>query len=499
MDHADNHIRNMKTTSASTEDLRELIREHADSPGEFGQARDVNTTTSALPAARRCHWLRRPPPTWFRLALAHEQASTPPAIRLQPAHSKVNSPFAAKRTHSALAIPTALFYSLALTTALAASPTGPPTPAAANAAFAFKLLHQLAQDQPRANILISPFGASTVLQMACNGAGGQTKTEIQQVLGTGNLQPADLARANKQLTQSLNAPGTNVVLSIANAIWCRAGTRIKPDFLAANQQSFDATIAALDFNDPRSVQTMNAWVAQKTHGKINAIADGMIRPLTELFLANAVYFKGKWLEPFDPKTTRERPFHLSGSAQKKLPMMEQSRKFTYRRGTGYQAVRLEYQGCSLAMYLFLPDPDSSPQKFLSIMTGDKWQRVARPGFAERQGMVVLPKFRARYSVELNQPLIAMGMRAAFGKADFSGISDDPLFISAVRQRAFVEVNEEGTEAAAVTGLAMELSAPEPNPPKPFEMILDRPFLFLIEDSNSAAILFMGVIFDPPAA
>ena len=147
------------------------------------------------------------------------------------------------------------------------------------------------------------------------------------------------------------------------------------------------------------------------------------------------------------------------------------------------------------MYVFLPDAGSSPEKLLGIMSGDTWQRVTEPGFSEREGTVVLPRFKLEYGVELKQPLRAMGMKAAFGKADFSGISDHPLFISAVRQRTFVEVNEEGTEAAAVTEVLIATGI-DMNPPKPFEMIVDRPFLFLIEDKQTGTILFMGVVFDP---
>jgi serine protease inhibitor len=377
----------------------------------------------------------------------------------------------------------------------AASPADQQKLASANNGFAFRLLKQLAKDQPGANIFISPYSASTVLQMVCNGAGGQTRAEMQQVLGTTGLLPDALNGANKDFDKSLNSGNTNVVLTTANAVWYRKGTPVKPGFIACNQQFFGATVDALDFDDPHSVDIMNAWANEKTHGKINGIADGLIDPLTDLFLANAVYFKGKWEEPFEVKSTKDRVFHLRVGRQKKLPMMEQARRFTYRRGTGYQAVRLPYQGWNLAMYVFLPDVGFSPEKLLGIMSGDTWQRVTEPGFSEREGTVVLPRFKLEYGVELKQPLRAMGMKAAFGKADFSGISDRPLFISAVRQRTFVEVNEEGTEAAAVTGVAMDHGIAM-NPPKPFEMIVDRPFLFLIEDKQTGTILFMGVVFDP---
>jgi serpin B len=243
---------------------------------------------------------------------------------------------------------------------------------------------------------------------------------------------------------------------------------------------------------------MNTWASEKTHGRINGIADGLINRLTELVLANAVYFKGKWEKRFEVKNTKDRAFHLLAGRQKQVPMMEQTRKFTYRQGSGYQAVRLPYQGWALAMYVFLPDAGSSPEKLISIMNGDTWQRVTEPAFSEREGTVALPRFKVEYGVELKEPLKALGMRAAFGNADFSGISDRGLFVSAVRQRAFVEVNEEGTEAAAVTMLPMR-SGMQMNPPKPFQMIVDRPFLFLIEDQQTRTILFMGVVFDPGAS
>ena len=362
--------------------------------------------------------------------------------------------------------------------------------------FAFKLLKQLAKDQPGTNIFISPYSASAVLQMVGNGAKGQTRSRMEQVLETTGLQPDAVNQANSDLDDSLNNGNTNVVLMTANAIWYRKGTPVQPEFIAANQQFFGATVEALDFSDPHSIDVMNAWAREKTRGRINGIADGLIDPATLLFLANAVYFKGKWAVPFEVKSTKDRIFHLRGGHQKKLPMMEQARRFTYRRGTGYQAVRLPYQGWNLAMYVFLPDANSSPEKLLGIMSGDTWQRVTEPGFREREGTVVLPRFKLEYGVELKQPLKALGMRAAFARADFSGISAEPLFISAVRQRAFVEVNEEGTEAVAVTEVPIAIGLAEMNPPKPFEMIVDRPFLFLIEDKQTGTILFMGVVFDP---
>jgi serpin B len=370
--------------------------------------------------------------------------------------------------------------------------------ASANIGFAFKLLKEIVREEPGRNVFISPYGASSVLQMACTGAGGQTRTEMERALGTAGLATEVVNGANRDFERMLNGKGTNIILSVANALWYQKGAEAKASFVTACQQYFGATVDGLDFADPSSVGVINAWVSEKTQGKITSIADGMINSLTELFLADAVYFKAKWEEPFDAKSTKDREFHLRGGKQKQVPMMEQTRQFDYRRGTGYEAVRLEYQGWSLGMHVFLPDAGSSPEKLVSIMTGDTWQRVTEPGFSRREGTVALPKFKLEYGVELKRALMALGMKAAFDKTDFTGISDHGLFVSAVRQRTFVDVNEEGTEAAAVTGAPM-LSEANMNPPKPFRMIVDRPFVFLIEDRETKAILFMGVVFDPSAS
>lgn len=369
--------------------------------------------------------------------------------------------------------------------------------ASANADFGFKLLQQVVKEQPGKNVFLSPYGVCSVLQMAYNGAQGQTRTEMARVLGLTNLPTAAFNAAARACDQSLNGQGTNLILTTANAIWIRKGFSLKPEFVAVNQQFFGATADVLDFNDPATVKIMNGWAREKTHGRIPEILGGPIDPLTMMYLANAVYFKGKWEEPFDVKATKERVFHLAQGHEKKLPMMEMSKKFTYRRGSGYQAVRLPYMGWNLAMYVFLPDAGSSPAKLVSILNGDKWRRVTRPGFSETPGRVVLPRFRLDYGVELKKILMTLGMRSAFGPADFSGIADGAgLFISAVLQKTFVEVNEEGTEAAAVTMASAVASAPEPKPPKPFEMIVDRPFMFLIEDAQTQTILFLGVVYEP---
>ncbi len=364
----------------------------------------------------------------------------------------------------------------------------------ANNGFAFKLLKQLAKNQPAQNVFISPYSAATALQMVENGAAGQTKMEMQQVLGIENMPSAVVNAANQKISQVLNRPDTNVILTTANAIWYRTGTVVKPAFADCNRQFFGATIEPLDFADPHSVAVINHWADEKTHGKINHLLDNIAGDI-QLFLANAVYFKGKWADPFDANDTKDKPFYLR-VGQKTVPTMRKTKTFTYRRGTGYQAVRLPYQNGNFAMYVFLPDETSSPEKLLSIMSGDTWQRITKPGFSEKVGILELPRFKLEYRVGLNAPLQVLGMKTAFdSSADFSGITPS-LSISAVLQKTFVEVKEEGTEAAAVTEIALPCSSLVIQDLKPFQMIVNRPFLFLIEDNQTGTILFMGTIFDP---
>lgn len=370
--------------------------------------------------------------------------------------------------------------------------------AAANNIFAFDLFKQIAKDQPVANIFISPYSASTILQMVGNGAAGQTKTEMQKVLGTSSLSDDVVNQGNKDIAQSLNKGNTDNILIMANGIWYRQDAPVKPEFITCNQSFYDFTVSPFRLDDPHSIDAINDWASEKTHGHITHIADGLkIEDTPRLFLANAVYFKGKWSDPFDPHVTTGQPFYLRDGTQKTVSMMSRSKTFTYRRGTGYQAVRLPYEGENLAMYIFLPDTNSSPEKLLNIMNGDVWRRITKPGFSDEDGDLLLPKFKFEYSAELKHQLQELGMNTAFGaEADFSGICPKHS-ISDVGQTAFVEVNEEGTEAAAITTMQLADSIEIP-PPKRFEMIVNRPFLFLIEDNQTGTILFMGVIYDPPS-
>jgi serpin B len=204
----------------------------------------------------------------------------------------------------------------------------------ANTGFAFKLLKEIAKEQPGKNVFISPHSVSSVLQMLLNGAGGKTKEELQQVLGTTEITLSALNQANANLSRAINGTSSNVVLNSANAIWYRKGILVKPEFLDCNRQFYRASVDALNFSDHTAVRIMNGWVNQITHGRIPSIVADQLDPEVQLFLANAVYFKGGWMVPFKAKDTKEHPFHLRGGHRKDLRMMRQAGEFSYRRGTG---------------------------------------------------------------------------------------------------------------------------------------------------------------------
>jgi serine protease inhibitor len=379
---------------------------------------------------------------------------------------------------------------------IAALPPDQEKLAAANAGFAFGLLKQIVQQQPATNVFISPYSASVVLEMIANGAAGKTKEEMDRVLGVGGLTEDRLNQACKEMDASIRSAQSNVVLTLANSIWYRPGVELKPEFSAANRDYFGAALNALDFTDPRSAGVMNRWAEQNTQGKIKRIVEPPIPGSFQLFLANAIYFKGTWLTQFDKKETRQRPFHLTSGSQKNVPMMQQKGHFLYQEGNGFQAIQLPYAGKRLGMFVLLPQTNSSLEKLLASFDGSSWRNVILPKFTSQEGMIALPRFKLEYEVKLKQMLRAMGMKLAFERsADFSGMSSTALYVDEVKQMSFVEVNEEGTEAAAVTVGGIKATSVRVEP-KPFQMIVDRPFLFLIHDMQTSSVLFLGALSEP---
>jgi serpin B len=367
--------------------------------------------------------------------------------------------------------------------------------ASANTGFGFSVLKELAKEKPEANLFISPYSIASVLQMISTGARGQTQQELQQALGTASLSPDDRYAAYQGLSQSITDQ-TNVTLNVANALWYRAGARLSPRFMEINRGFYRATIDPLDFSASSTAKVMNDWAAKNTRGKIPTIISPPIPADTAMVLANAIYFKGTWLNPFDPRQTRPRLFHLLNGTPQSLPMMEQTRSFLYQEEGGFQAVQLPYAGNELVMQVLLPRTNSTLAALLGTMDAKVWEKTVLPAFEPRRGSLILPRFTFKFGADLKAPLLALGIKSALSaSADFSGISSSRLYLSQIKHDSFVEVNEQGTEAAAVTTGVMALAAFRNEPP-PFQMTVDRPFLFVISDQRTRCILFAGLVFAP---
>jgi serpin B len=357
-------------------------------------------------------------------------------------------------------------------------------------------MKQLVGERPTDNVFISPYSVSAALQMVWQGAVAETKTEMDKGLALSNFKTETAGSAYKELDQSIKGAAAKVALNVANSIWYAPNIRLNPEFVSVNQNFYGAKLSALDFTDPRSAGVVNSWVSEATHGKINKIVEPPLSSMTGLILANAIYFKGNWEHKFDNNATKDEPFHLRDGQQKQTRMMRQTRKFSYQEDSGFQAIRLPYVGERLGMLVFLPATNSSPNKLLADLNGDAWREKIMPKFREREGTIALPRFKLEFKADLVRSLKAMGIQEAFSPtANFFGIADGQLYVSGVDHASFVEVNEEGTEAAAATDVRVALTSAMPIV-KPFQMIVDRPFFFAIEDSSTHSILFMGAINDP---
>lgn len=366
---------------------------------------------------------------------------------------------------------------------------------AADNHFGFDLFNQLVSRDQNENVFFSPLSVAFALAMTYNGATGETKAAMEKTLRFKGINHAELNQASAALLHALKSADPKIELAIANSLWARQGVKFYEPFLARNRQFFGAEIATLNFSDPQAKNTINAWVSKNTNGKIPSIID-RIDPQKVLFLINAIYFKGQWQKKFDPALTHSEPFHLPGGAQKPVPLMSQSGEYSYYRGDGFQAVALPYGQGGTGLVLFLPDEETSLKEFLKGFSYEKWEEWTQ-GFRRTPGDIKIPRFKLNYERTLNDPLKALGMEIAFtDRATFDGISEQQkLFISEVKHKAIVEVNEEGTEAAAATSVGMSVTSMRPQPQR-FTFIADHPFLMAIRDQQTGAILFLGVVVDP---
>jgi serpin B len=387
-----------------------------------------------------------------------------------------------------------------------APPAGPPQALArASNAFGFDLYRRLRAAE--GNAVFSPASVSTVLTMALAGARGATAAELQRVLHL-DLPADEALRAAGTLLAALQDPQQPVALRIANRLFGEQACRFVPAYLEATRAALGAPLEPLDFRrSPEAARArINAWVEERTEQRIRGlIPPGAVDPPISLVLVNALYFLGDWAEPFEAGLTRPWPFHLPGGDTRPVPSMRAERRFAFAENGQAKALSLAYKGGALSMLFVLPEARDGLPALEESLTASGLESLVG-SLRQQKAFVLLPRFRVEPGAALNlvPPLRSLGLDSALdrGRADFTGMADPPdpdqrVFIGGAFHKAFVRVDEEGTEATAATALAMEVTSARPRvPPRRAEFIADHPFLFFIRHEASGLVLFQGRIADP---
>ena len=360
--------------------------------------------------------------------------------------------------------------------------------------FATHFFREIVERDRAKNVFVSPLSAAQALGMVYEGAAGRTRQEMARVLG---VTDTSAAGSGAELVRTLTGQ-QDVTLTVGNSLWAREGVPFTSAYLERVRRDYRAEIASLDLSSAAALERINGWVSRETRGKIPRVLEEPLRGDDVLLLVNAVYFKGRWKDEFDKQATRERPFHLASGGRRSVPMMSRTGGYRHLRAAGFQVVRLPYKGDRFAMYVFLPDSGSSLASLYAGAWVDRLDSL-RPADVH----VVLPRFTLRYSADLAAPLAEMGMPSAFDQvqADLSRmlpreyLAGQNAYISKAKQDVYVEVNEEGTEAAAATSITVSVTSA---PPPPIEFVVDRPFVAVIRDDATGALLFIGQVVDPGA-
>jgi len=330
--------------------------------------------------------------------------------------------------------------------------------------------------------------------MTYNGANGETKTAMEKTLKVYGLSPDDINQSYADLVKALQSLDPKVLLEIANAIYYRKDFTVENNFVNTNRKYYDASVSALDFNSPSAVTSINNWVADKTHNKIKTILD-RITPNHVMFLLNAIYFKGTWTKEFNVKSTANLPFYLNVNDYQLTETMQRNDTLPYLSNNLFSAVQLSYGKGNYNMYVILPNADKTLSEIVQKMDAGSWNTWSESFNVTKNVDIKIPKLKYGYEIELNDVLTAMGMGIAFtGKADFTGINrEGGLNIDYVKHKSFIEVNEEGTEAAAVTIVAIEKMMIDP---EKIVFNVNRPYLYIITEKSTGAVLFLGTVKNP---
>ncbi len=364
----------------------------------------------------------------------------------------------------------------------------------ADNSFGFKLFAAVNNTEANKSVFISPVSVSMALGMTLNGANGATRDSMVRTLEFAGMSQADVNASYKSLIALLTGLDPTVKFQIANSIWHRPELNVEQPFKDVNKQNFNAEVNSLDFSDPNAANTINAWVDRSTNGKIKEIVPKPIPSEIVMYLINAIYFKGTWTQRFDPSVTRDDFFTLPNGSRTACKMMYQKATLSHLSNNELQGVDLPYGDAGFSMTILLPKAGTNIDDFAGRLTQRYWSSLSS-SFVNGEGELYFPKFKLEYEKTLNDMLKAMGMTIAFSKteADFTNIDKrGQLYISEVKHKTFVQVDEEGTEAAAVTSVGVGITSVGPN----FVIRVDRPFIFVIRENHSGTILFIGKIVEP---
>ncbi|GAC1637931.1 MAG: serpin family protein [Chloroflexota bacterium] len=375
---------------------------------------------------------------------------------------------------------------------------------AANNSLAFALFARMYAGHPNANVFLSPTSISLALEMLYDGARGETRRQMARVLDVQGLSMQqirlDVARWIRVLQYHRRVPPgvfamPDAYLQVSNSLWSNRSVVFQPGFMSDLTRYFDARAATLDFASPEAITTINGWVSCSTRGTIPSMIDSL-DPAALMYLINAVYFHGQWVDQFQPRDTRPHTFTTAGNQRIAVPMMHESGMYSYIQRRDFQMVSLPYQGQRYSMDVLLPRPGLAVRAFARRLTRGNWGRwVAQLSRTSRRGSIALPRFTFGYSTQLNQTLQSLGMTDAFSRAaDFRGICTRFCAVTQVLHKTYLRVNERGTLAAAVTAIAMAGGGYNPGPP--FSIVVDRPFIVAIRDDRNGNIPFLGVVNNP---
>lgn len=342
------------------------------------------------------------------------------------------------------------------------------------------------------NFMVSPLSLSMALSMTMNGAAGETGKAMRQTLHMGDYSETEINGYYKKLKEALLKTDPTTKLSIANAIFANRQVAIHSDFIKTNQSYYDATVQPVDFSDVATAGIINKWASDQTQGLIKKVIE-RTNALDLMYLLNALYFKGTWTTEFDVKNTSLKPFAGQDGVTTQVEMMTQKAKFNYTQDQNLQLVQLPYGNQAFSMMVLLPHEGKELRDVLAATRQRDYWSGLKSGLREAEVDLFLPKFKTEYSKKLNDLLTKMGMGITFtDAADFSGITDVPARISFVKQDTYISTDESGTEAAAVTTVGMELTS-MPSQPQKVIFNAERPFIYIIQENSTGAILFMGAV------